>query len=73
MPHWIQAAAEELHDSLDEIEEDAGRCGQCLQDPEAGFEFWLAQVAKIIAKHHARYERERLTVTIPRIAAPLPH
>lgn len=48
---WIQSAAEEIHDQLDDIEGEAGQVAQVAQDIGAGFLVWRQQVMEIIRRH----------------------
>jgi len=54
MTQWIRAAAEEIHDKLDEIEREASEAATIAQDNDAGYLPFVDAVAKIIAFHAAR-------------------
>lgn len=48
---WVRAAAEEIHDRLDDIEREAGEASTSAQDDDAGFRVWVDAVVKIIDEH----------------------
>lgn len=48
---WPRAAAEEIHDALDAIEQAAGEAATAEQDNHAGFPVFIDAVERIIRKH----------------------
>ncbi len=48
---WMRAAAEEIHDTLDDIEADAEMSATVEQDMAAGFQIWVDRVVAIINRH----------------------
>lgn len=58
-PAWIEAAAADLYDRIEQIDGEAMNDAQVAQDERAGRATWIHSVGRIIASHASKARADR--------------